>query len=88
MSEKKFTIKGYVKGQGIPVFIEETDSLEEAKTKAKDSFKKGNLERVSVYEEVKKREKGAHYTIQKDKEGKIEELEDWWFGEEETKIIV
>lgn len=83
-SNKKFIIRGYVKGQDSPVFYDDADSLEEARAKAKDAFKKGDFEKVVFWEEVKKREKGIANTIQRDKNGKIEEVKGRCYGEEEV----
>jgi AbiV family abortive infection protein len=84
ISEKKFSIRGYVKGQDSPAFYDDADSLEKARAKAKDAFEKGDFEKVVFWEEVKKGEKGIANTIQRDKKGKVEEVEGWWYGEEEV----
>jgi len=84
MSEKKFDIRGYDKRQDSPTFYDDADSLEEARAKAKDTFEKGDFEKVTFWEKVKEGEKGIANTIQRDKEGKIEEVEGWWYGEEEV----
>ncbi len=83
MRGKKFSIRGYVKGQDSPAFYDDSDSLEEARAKAKDAFEKGDFEKVMFWEEVEKEKKGVANTIQRNEKGEIEEVEGWWYGEKE-----
>jgi len=83
ISEKKFTIRGYVKGQNLPAMYEEADTLEEAREIARKAMEQKDLENIVFWEEVEKGQKGAVITIQRNEKSEIEEIEGWHYGEAE-----
>jgi hypothetical protein len=82
-SDKKFTLRGFIKGQNIPALFEEANTLEETREISRNAMEQTNLESVIFWEEIEKGQKGVFITLQRDKKGELEEIEGWHYGEDE-----
>ena len=81
ISEKKFSIRGYISGQNLPAMYEEADTIAGAREIARRAMEQTNLESVVFWEEVEKGQKGVAITIQRNEKNEIEEIEGWHYGE-------
>lgn len=75
--EKKFSIRGYKERADAPIlYDEQAYSLEEARVKALEYFKKTEiLSKIVIYDQEKGEEKGAQKFIFRNKKGDLREVD-------------
>lgn len=80
---KTFSVRGYLKKSGSPIFIEEElPSMEEARAKAEERWNElKNLYQIIIFEEEEGAVKGATKSFIRKEDGEYEEVDGWWEDE-------